>query len=459
VPKQTRARLHEKFAAWLDAHAHLVEQDEIAGYHLEQAARYREEIGTADPRAAEQATRRLGAAGLGALARGDWNAARSLMRRAIALLPKGHEARLEVLPDYYLALSQIGATEDARAAVAELEASDDERARAYGAMLFSVEEARWPASSGAVTVRAMELFERVGDVKGLAYATRLSAYERYMACRMGDAAELFGAAAEYAARAGIQHVEDECRGRFALARVAGPFPVPESIERLERLVEKYAERPLVVARICTMLARLLAVRGDIAAARQLPDAAQLFHEAGMHAEVGFTYMTRAWIAWCDGDLEEEERLRRTAVEHAEQLSDRGHVSTSAMYLGTCLADRGKDGEAERWLLRARETTIAEDVLDMVGLDTLEAVLRARQGELEKAERLAWRALAAADQTDHANIRGGTRVRVAEVFERVGRLGEAKTVLEEALHLAEEQGRLMPAQRARDRIAALCPPGG
>ena len=44
--------------------------------------------------------------------------------------------------------------------------------------------------------------------------------------------------------------------------------------------------------------------------------------------------------------------------------------------------------------------------------------------------------------------------MAEVFERVGRIDEAKTVLEEALQLAEGQGRLVPAQRARDRIAAL-----
>ncbi|HXH96859.1 MAG TPA: adenylate/guanylate cyclase domain-containing protein, partial [Gaiellaceae bacterium] len=37
LPKETRADLHERFADWLDAHATLVEQDEIVGYHLEQA--------------------------------------------------------------------------------------------------------------------------------------------------------------------------------------------------------------------------------------------------------------------------------------------------------------------------------------------------------------------------------------------------------------------------------------
>src|SRR5438094_2478281 len=101
VPKETRAALHEQFAAWLDAHVHLVEQDEIAGYHLEQAARYREEIGSPDAVLAEAAFRRLSAAGQAALGRSDWNGARALMRRALVLLPVGHPTRADLLPDYY----------------------------------------------------------------------------------------------------------------------------------------------------------------------------------------------------------------------------------------------------------------------------------------------------------------------------------------------------------------------
>ena len=46
LPKATRAELHERFADWLEQHgADLVERDEILGYHLEQAYRYRTELG------------------------------------------------------------------------------------------------------------------------------------------------------------------------------------------------------------------------------------------------------------------------------------------------------------------------------------------------------------------------------------------------------------------------------
>ena len=46
LPKATRADLHQRFAAWLeDRGTDLVELEEILGYHLEQAWRYRDELG------------------------------------------------------------------------------------------------------------------------------------------------------------------------------------------------------------------------------------------------------------------------------------------------------------------------------------------------------------------------------------------------------------------------------
>ena len=49
LPKATRADLHQRFASWLEEHGtELVELDEILGYHLEQACRYRAELGMPD---------------------------------------------------------------------------------------------------------------------------------------------------------------------------------------------------------------------------------------------------------------------------------------------------------------------------------------------------------------------------------------------------------------------------
>ena len=87
LSKATRAELHERFAGWIaERGADLVELDEILGYHLEQAARYRAELGTPSPEVAARAATHLAAAGARALERSDFHAAANLHERATSLL-------------------------------------------------------------------------------------------------------------------------------------------------------------------------------------------------------------------------------------------------------------------------------------------------------------------------------------------------------------------------------------
>ncbi|HYT29304.1 MAG TPA: AAA family ATPase, partial [Actinomycetota bacterium] len=78
LPKETRAELHERFAQWLETVAgdRLPEYEEIVGYHLEQAVRYREELGVLDEQHHAVAGRAAGlllTAGRRALDRSDLN--------------------------------------------------------------------------------------------------------------------------------------------------------------------------------------------------------------------------------------------------------------------------------------------------------------------------------------------------------------------------------------------------
>ena len=66
--KRIRARLHERFAAWLTdtVRFRLAEYEEILGYHLEQSFRYRAELGPVDDqgrRLGAEASRYLSSAG------------------------------------------------------------------------------------------------------------------------------------------------------------------------------------------------------------------------------------------------------------------------------------------------------------------------------------------------------------------------------------------------------------
>jgi hypothetical protein len=96
---------------WLEEKGSLVELDEIVGYHLEQAARYRSELGRPEPAFALRAGDRLLAAGQRALGREDDRAAAGLLERALALT---RPLRLDVHAE--LDLAQAHVQESARAA-------------------------------------------------------------------------------------------------------------------------------------------------------------------------------------------------------------------------------------------------------------------------------------------------------------------------------------------------------
>ena len=83
VPKERRAELHEGFAGWIERRAgdRGTEYEEVIGYHLEQASRYRAELGSVyhAARIGVRAAERLRSAGRRALARGDMPGAVSLL--------------------------------------------------------------------------------------------------------------------------------------------------------------------------------------------------------------------------------------------------------------------------------------------------------------------------------------------------------------------------------------------
>ena len=127
LPKATRAELHERFAGWLQQRGEeLVELDEIVGYHLAQAARYKQELGQADVALADRAGERLAAAGRRALWRGDNRAASGLLERALELT---RPTRLDVVLELDLAETLSQRDSAKAAAIADAAA---ERARTAG---------------------------------------------------------------------------------------------------------------------------------------------------------------------------------------------------------------------------------------------------------------------------------------------------------------------------------------
>ncbi len=122
--KETRAELHERFASWVQQKAgeRAGEYEEILGYHLEQAHRYLDDLGPLNEHGVElaaQAATRLSNAGRRALARGDMSAAVNLLERAVALVPKSHPERSDLLLKLGIALAETGEVGRADALLSE----------------------------------------------------------------------------------------------------------------------------------------------------------------------------------------------------------------------------------------------------------------------------------------------------------------------------------------------------
>ena len=241
LPKATRADLHERFASWLEQRgSELVELDEIVGYHLERACRYREELGLhADDQLAAAARRRLTAAGLRANLRQDYGAAVSLLERAGALIP-APELDLALETELVDALLWTGRADDALrradALVERAAAAGDRVGELCGRLQAGTIEIYLGTegateSLAALVEQALPVFEAAGDDLALYIAYSALAEVAETRGRMDAGLEAFERAFAHARRAG--HVPPGFLGRRASCRFFGTTPVSELLAWLD----------------------------------------------------------------------------------------------------------------------------------------------------------------------------------------------------------------------------------
>src|SRR5207244_12571865 len=109
-----------------------------------------------------------------------------------------------------------------------------------------------------------------------------------------------------------------------------------------------------------------------------------------------------------------------------------------------------------WARKRLELGSSEDVTTQMLARQVQAKLLARRGQHAEAENVAREAVALADTTDALIFQGDSRSDLAEVLELAGSRDGAAAVLHEALDRYERKGALAPAERVRERLAALEP---
>ena len=458
LPKETRADLHERFALWIDEHVQLVEQDEIVGYHLEQAVLYRRELGREDDALAGQAARRLGAAGRGALGRGDNSAAVRLLERATTLPSHASPGRLEFVMDLVLALVESARFDDARAWIDELATAEDERLSTYATVLAPM--VAHMSGTGSLEsgrdalARSVETFERLEDERGLALARTVQGHVEWTACRAAAGAERYRAAIRHAETAGLASLVNEALGNLCAIALFGPTPV-DAAEAEIRALLKRTRGVGANAIALRALGRLAAIRGDVDEGRKLVDQgrAQLV-DAGFVLHYAASAMASAFVEEQAGDHERAASIQRAGLEQLTELGEHAYASTVAADLANSLLRLGREEEAEAALLTARELCPPGDIGTIVNSDLAEARLHLRRGRLGAAERVVDRSIEVAATTDFWEYRGAGHEVRALVLGAAGRRAEATEALETAVRAYRDKGATVAEGRARALFAEL-----
>jgi tetratricopeptide (TPR) repeat protein len=461
LPKETRAELHERFAEWLGQHVALVEQDEIVGYHLERAYRNRAELDRADPRLDElgrRAALRLVGAAHGAERRGDVGAFCGLLQRAAELLPEGDPQRLDALFALSHPLNTIGRWDEALAGASELEASRDQRFRAYGHLaqtMVDVYSGRFDADRAEGRVAAARnVFADLGDDLGLAWTGFLAFWIEWMACRLAAAAAEALRAEAHAHKAGADLLATRIRGAWVLALGFGPAPVGEAIQAAQALLDG-ASSILDRAEAQRTIGKLRAMRGEIDEAReQVRRAIEGTREAGQLIEEAAYGMIAAFVETRAGAPAAAEYALRRSLAGLDRLGNLSFRGTMALQLADVLASRGEFEEAARWCAEARETLNDDDLTDVIAADSLEGFLAAVAGSHAEGERLSDRAAGLAATIDLYEAKSRAYEWRARTLALVGKPAEAREAAATALAIYEAKGDVPASAWARELLDSL-----
>jgi class 3 adenylate cyclase/tetratricopeptide (TPR) repeat protein len=461
LPKAARADLHERFAGWLESHGReLIELDEILGYHLEQAHRYRVDLGRGGDEIdalAQRAVKHLASAGERAALRQDVSAAISLYERTLRLVPDDPAAFGLALRLSRLRMDAgdiAGALRDAQELIErarrEGDRSHELRARLTRAHFAYLAEPIDTESLRPLIEESMERFAESQDDAGLLDTWTVAIMVDHGALRWGAVRLGAEQMLEHAERMGDRISAVEAKVFLGPAHLHGPTPVEEAIVWLK---SHPSEHPFYFSTV----AQLEAMRGNFDTARELcREARERALERGQLLLAAEIAMQETNVELYAGDLERAREVALTGVSELTQLGEQGWMSTVAGHAAEALYRLGQDDEALRLTQTAAGATSHDDVITQMLVRQVRAKVLARRGELEEAERLACEAIALAEPTDSLEVKADACHDHALILAAAGKRDEALAALAVARSLYEQKGHTVGVariERLRAELAA------
>ena len=460
LPMATRAELHARFADWLEELApELGELDEIAGWHLEQTVRYRRELRLpVDPGIARRAAEHLYTASRRASDRSDSTGARSLLERALAVVPESEPLREAVGIALAERLIEVGDLARADELLSQAEHEGDEFGPAalnrLEWLIYSRPDEGFSLIE-AIQPRMLDAFERAGDQRGLAKAHWLAFWVHWADSRAALAAAEVRLAAEHARAAGDTGLWSRALGWYVASLIYGPSDAAAISSELEAIS---AEEPGPYLAACVELgwAEARRLEGQFAPALgHAATARETFRSLGM----------RTMAATCDqasAAIELSRDRADAAIGYLERsdatfadLGERAMRSTTQAMLGRALEQRGTLDRARAAVEFAEELSAPQDLANFVITHVVRARLALADGEDAAAERWARSAVQHASRTDFLHAQAEASLELARVLAALGSAGPARTELLVALDLFGLKGD-RPGGAAVERLRAALP---
>ena len=469
--KEVRATLHERFADWIErtqAGGHVGEYDELLGYHLEHAYRYRTELRPVDDHSralARRGAERLVAAGSKAFGRGDMVAAANLLSRSLALIPEKDALRLAALPKLSESLMMTAEFERASAALEEAfalaDVHGDRPAREHAALIRAMQRLFTEPEGGAEAARAdvekaIPVFQEANDDVGLARSWRLLSLIDVVQGKYALAGEAMDRAARHAHRAGDRREELESLSWLPLSLFLGPTPAAEGVRRCDEILDRAEGDRKVEASVLLIRGALEAMLGNVEEGRRtVARARPIFEDLGLRLwAAGAVAQLQGWVELLAGDPYAAERELRRGYETVRAMGESGWLSTIAGFLAQALYAQGRYDEAEAFARVSLDTAGGDDVYSQVIGRSVRAKVASLGGALAEADALGEEAVRLAMDTDCLQLQGDVLMDVAEVARLGDRHDQALRDIGEALRLYEQKGNLVSVDRARKALQGV-----
>jgi class 3 adenylate cyclase/tetratricopeptide (TPR) repeat protein len=467
MPKEQRADLHRRFAEWLEhaAGERLPEYEEILAYHLEQAYRYRSELGPADDVTRElgrSAAMRLITSADRARERSDLGSARGLLTRATDL-SEGSDIRPSALFELAYTLFEMNdfqaSAQTAEEAVAAARTSGDAVYAARSQLVLTEDMGQTDPTHTLTKTRedaaaGLAELQRLGDDAGIVQATLMLARHVFYEGRCQQSIEITSRLLD---RAHELPYSDRRRiaTNLSVSGYFGPAPVEEAFRLLEVAAELVRDSVVSQAFLASEAAALLAMQGRADESHaESGRAEQLWMEVGAPAQLVHTNQLRGEAERFLGRSDVAEQLFRRGVEVWDEIGETGFNSTMTALLAGALCDLERFDEAETFVVRSRELSAEDDFASQVAWRMAQARIMSHRGDLEGALALADEAIAINALTDYLAWQAESDEVRGAVLAAAGRTDEALASFRSALERYERKGVVPLVARLRERIASI-----